>query len=295
VNITLSPSSYGPLIDLDVPFDRTARPRPADSRLNGDIAAWLLEDAGRRALDTPIDDAALRGLITRLLTVRPPRPVPPDVWDLLDEWFAANARSRRLAFVGDVAATARSRQVSGETRLHLWRGDITTLAVDAVVNAANSALLGCFRPGHACIDNAIHSVAGPRLREDCHRIIEHQGHPEPTGTAKITRGYYLPSRFVLHTVGPIVPDGRPTGEQQAQLADCYESCLNVAADLGLRSVVFCAISTGVFGYPKDQAACVAVDTVRAWTTQHIGAIDDVVFDVFSEADEAAYVGPGRFE
>ena len=183
---------------------------------------------------------------------------------------------------------------SGDTRLFLWRGDITTLAVDAIVNAANTDLLGCFRPGHTCIDNAIHSVAGPRLREDCRRIIVHQGHREPTGAAKLTRGYYLPSRFVLHTVGPIVPDGRPTDEQRAELARCYEECLNVAVDVGLRSIAFCAISTGVFGYPKDEAATVAMATVRVWLARHPDALDHVVFDVFSAADEAAYLGPGRF-
>jgi O-acetyl-ADP-ribose deacetylase (regulator of RNase III) len=295
VNILLSPSSYGPRIDLHVPFDRTARSGRDGTLLLDELAAWVIADAGGRGADAPTDDAARRRLVTRMLTVRPPRPIPPEARTLLDEWFAADAASRPAASLDDVAASARARMVSGQTRLHLWRGDITTLAADAIVNAANAALLGCFRPGHACIDNAIHSVAGPRLREDCHRIIEHQGHPEPTGTAKITRGYYLPSRFVLHTVGPIVPDGRPTGEQQAQLADCYESCLNVAANLGLRSVVFCAISTGVFGYPQDEAACVAVDTVRAWTARRAGAIDDVVFDVFGEGDEAAYLGPGRFE
>lgn len=294
MNILPSPLSYGSRIHLHVPFDRTARPGRDRTRLLEELVAWVMTDAGGRGPDAPMDDAALRRVITRMLTVRPPRPIPPDVWDLLDEWFASNAESRPVVFVDDAVANARSRMVSGERRLHPWRGDITTLAADAIVNAANADLLGCFRPGHACIDNAIQSVAGPRLREDCHRIIEHQGHPEPTGTAKVTRAYYLPSRFVLHTVGPIVPDGRPTGEQQMQLADCYESCLNVAAELGLRSVVFCAISTGVFGYPKDEAACIAVDTVRAWSARHTGTVQDVVFDVFSEADEAAYLGPGRF-
>ena len=290
----LSPSFYRHLIDLDAPFDRSHRPRRDAATLVGDVAAWLLADADRPATSSPGADEAPRRLILSLLTVRPPKPIPPDAQDLLDEWFAAHAASRSVTSLADVASNSRSQIVSGQTRLHLWRGDITTLAVDAIVNAANSALLGCFRPGHACIDNAIHSAAGPRLREDCHRIIEYQGHPEPTGTAKVTRGYYLPSRFVLHTVGPIVPDARPTSGQQLELAACYESCLDVAADLGLRSIAFCAISTGVFGYPKAEAASVAVDTVRAWIVRHAGVIDDVVFDVFSDADEAAYVGPGKF-
>lgn len=287
-------SAYGSAIDLQIPFDRTSPLTRERTDVVSELASWLVEDAAGAPYTPPTDEASSGRLITRLLTLRPPRPIPPGAQSLLDQWYARAAASRPVRSLDDVVASARAQMASGQTRLHLWRGDITTLAADAIVNAANSALLGCFRPGHACIDNAIHSVAGPRLREDCHRIIEHQGHPEPTGAAKVTRAYYLPSRFVLHTVGPIVPDARPTGEQQMQLADCYESCLNVAAELGLRSVVFCAISTGVFGYPKDEAACIAVDTVRAWSARHTCTVEDVVFDVFSESDEAAYIGPGRF-
>jgi O-acetyl-ADP-ribose deacetylase (regulator of RNase III) len=287
-------SAYGPAIDLQIPFDRTSPLTRDRTDVVSELASWLIEDAAGGLHTSATDEASLGRLITRLLTLRPPRPIPSGAQSLLDQWCASAAASRPVRSLDDVVASSRAQMSSGQTRLHLWRGDITTLATDAIVNAANSALLGCFRPGHACIDNAIHSVAGPRLREDCHRIIEHQGHPEPTGTAKVTRAYYLPSRFVLHTVGPIVVDGQPTGEQQMQLAGCYESCLNVAAELGLRSVVFCAISTGVFGYPKDEAACIAVDTVRAWSARHTGTVEDVVFDVFSESDEAAYLGPGRF-
>jgi len=291
----LPPSAYGPVVDLQVPFDRTFEPERERTDLAAELASWLMADASGGGHPSATDEASLRRLITRLLTLRPPRTIPPHAQRLLDEWFAKEAASRSVTSMADVAADAHVVEATGTTQLYLWRGDITTLAVDAIVNAANAALLGCFRPGHACIDNAIHSVAGPRLREDCHRIIEHQGHQEPTGTAKITRGYYLPSRFVLHTVGPIVPDGRPTDEQRAQLAGCYTSCLDVAADLGLRSIAFCAISTGVFGYPREEAAGVAVAAVRTWLQQNPGPIDAVVFDVFSEADEAAYIGPRRFE
>lgn len=295
MNITLPPSSYGPVVDLQVPFDRQRDGEHGRTGLAAELASWLVADAGGGSHDMAANDETLRRLITRMLTLRPPHPIPPHAQSLLDEWFARGAASRPVTSLEDVVASSSAHMACGDTRLHLWRGDITTLAADAIVNAANAALLGCFRPGHACIDNAIHSAAGPRLREDCRRIIEHQGHPEPTGTAKITRAYYLPSRFVLHTVGPIVPDGRPTGEQRAELAGCYDACLNVAADLGLRSIVFCAISTGVFGYPKDDAATVAVAAVRAWLERHPGTVDHVVFDVFSETDESVYLGPGRFE
>lgn len=294
MNVRLSPLSYGPLIDLGVTFEHRGQSGRDRGAVAAEVVAWLKADTGTVVNETAIDHAASGRTIRRLLTVRPPRPIPADVQSLLDEWFAIDAASRPRVSLAGVARSARARLARGETTLYLWRGDITALAVDAIVNAANSALLGCFRPGHACIDNAVHSVAGPRLREDCRRVIEYQGHPEPTGTVKVTRGYYLPSRFVLHTVGPIVRDAHPTKEQRTQLARCYESCLDVAADLGLRSVAFCAISTGVFGYPKTEAAGVAMDAVRGWVDRQPAAIDDVVFDVFSEADEAAYMGPERF-
>ena len=287
------PASYADLIGLYAPFDRTASPGPVDGRPLGAVAAWLIEDAVGASPGAPVGDAELRRVITRLLTIRPPRPIPPEVQQQIDGLFAAEAAARPEVDIAVVATTARP-VTARDTRLHLWRGDITTLAVDAIVNAANAELLGCFRPGHKCIDNAIHTAAGPRLREDCRRIIEGQGHREPTGTAKVTRGYYLPSRFVLHTDGPIVPDGCPTGEHERQLAGCYASCLDLAANIGIRSVAFCAISTGVFGYPKASAAVVAVRAVRAWIDRYPGRLDHVGFDVFSDADEAAYLGPEMF-
>ena len=167
---------------------------------------------------------------------------------------------------------------------YLWRGDITTLEVDAIVNAANSALLGCFSPNHGCIDNAIHTFAGVQLRLACHAIMQAQGHEEPTGTAKITPGFNLPARYVLHTVGPIV-SGRLSDTHCDLLASCYESCLKLAAENSLKSVAFCCISTGVFGFPQKEAARIAVDTVTAFQKEHP---IDVVFNVFKEADLRLY-------
>ena len=170
----------------------------------------------------------------------------------------------------------------------MWQGDITTLAVDAIVNAANAELLGCFHPFHPCIDNAIHAAAGPRLRDDCARIMQAQGVPEETGHAKATRGYNLPARFVLHTVGPIVRKGLSPEHEEA-LARCYRACLDTAARLDrVRSVAFCAVSTGVFGFPREPAARIALRTVGAWLGEHPGAIDLVVFNVFAAVDRAAY-------
>lgn len=170
--------------------------------------------------------------------------------------------------------------------LRVWRGDITRLAVDAIVNAANSQLVGCFHPLHNCIDNIIHSGAGLQLRAECRRLMQAQGHEEPVGSAKITRAYNLPVRWVLHTVGPIVEGRGPTLLQCRQLANCYTSCLELAMRRGLRSVAFCCISTGVFHFPQDLAARIAVETVRGFLRERHFAT--VIFDVFTDTDEALY-------
>ncbi|MFE7762571.1 macro domain-containing protein [Streptomyces sp. NPDC057438] len=162
------------------------------------------------------------------------------------------------------------------------------MTADAVVNAANSRLLGCFRPRHPCIDNALHNAAGPRLRDDCHTIVTAQGTREPTGTAKITRGYHLPARYVLHTVGPVV-QGEPHAYDAQALASSYRACLDLAAQVeDIRTLAFCAISTGVFGYPKEEAAPVALRAVGDWIAARPDRFDRVVFAVFEDADEQAY-------
>jgi len=172
--------------------------------------------------------------------------------------------------------------------LSLWRGDITCLGADAIVNAANSEMLGCFAPHHACIDNAIHSAAGPRLREDCAGLMALQGELEATGQAKLTRAYNLPSRFVLHTVGPIVR-GHVLAEHRALLASCYTACLELAAEVAsIQSLAFCGISTGVFGFPAEEAAPLALETVSRWVERHPGRFRRIVFDVFSEEDHERY-------
>jgi O-acetyl-ADP-ribose deacetylase (regulator of RNase III) len=284
------PASYAEVIALNTPFDRMAAGGADRASILERVAEWLRREAsGTSIARLPADGHDRRRLVTRLLTVRPARPFPPDVLDALDALFAAEAGQRRSLNVAGVIDTATRVSVHGRTRLALWRGDITTLAVDAIVNAANADLLGCFRPEHACIDNAIHTAAGPRLREDCHRIMIAQGHREPTGTAKVTRAYYLPSRFVLHTVGPVVTSGSVTELQRSALARCYEACLDLACGVRARSVAFCAVSTGVFGYPKADAAAVGVATVRRWLERHPEALDVVVFNVFGEEDERAYL------
>ena len=170
----------------------------------------------------------------------------------------------------------------------LWQGDITRLDVDAIVNAANSWLLGCFVPGHTCIDNAIHSAAGLELREACAKIMREQGHEESTGQAKITPAFNLPSSYVLHTVGPILKEGSmPTARDADELVGCYRSCLDLAEKHSLGSVAFCCISTGEFHYPNHLAAELAIGTVREWLAETSSKIT-VIFNVFKDIDAIIY-------
>lgn len=179
----------------------------------------------------------------------------------------------------------------------LWQGDITRLAVDAIVNAGNNALLGCFCPCHGCIDNAIHSAAGLELRDECNQIMQKQGHPEPNGKAKLTTGYNLPARYVLHTVGPIV-SGRVLKQDREELASCYHSCLKLAEEQGLSSIAFCCLSTGEFHFPNREAAAIAVKTVNEFL-RHNTTIRRVIFNVFKDIDKEIYrelLGPdGQIE
>lgn len=219
-----------------------------------------------------------------LVNVREPWPADTDLLAAQDELLQGLIAEAGVTAVRDIAASPL------DPRLRLWRGDITTLAADAIVNAANDGMTGCWAPLHYCIDNAIHTFAGIQLRLECARLMREQGHPEPTGHAKLTDAYNLPSRHVIHTVGPIA-NGRPTQEHRALLASSYRSCLDAAAHMDDASIAFCCISTGVFGFPPDEAAPIAAGTVRAWLAERDAAGEPaptVVFNVFSEADETRY-------
>ena len=221
-----------------------------------------------------------RRLLRALMNIRPPLPLDPDFLRLQDALLSAEREERGVV---DAAALP---EAPGRPGIALWQGDITRLRADAVVNAANSTLLGCFHPCHGCIDNAIHSAAGLQLRDACARLMEVQGHPEPTGTAKLTGGCNLPARHVLHTVGPII-SGPLTGADRAALASCYTACLSLAAEHGLHSVAFCCISTGEFRFPRGEAAGIAVDTVTRFLSRPT-SIRKVIFNVFQDADAALY-------
>ena len=243
------------------------------------LLEFLLRERGE-TMALPADEAAQRRLLRALCNVREPVPAPADFLAAQDAYLQEETRRKGV--------TDAARIPEAEPGIRLWRGDITTLRCDAIVNAANSALLGCFVPCHGCIDNAIHTYAGVQLRLACAELMAAQGHPEPAGRAKITPAFNLPSRYVLHTVGPIVRN-RPTARDEALLASCYRSCLALAAAHGARSVAFCCISTGEFHFPSARAAQIAVQTVREArkTLQHEM---DVIFNVYQERDLRIYEG-----
>lgn len=214
------------------------------------------------------------------MNTRPPWPAKPAWLALQDELLQGMIAEAGVSTLDTAKPSPLNEHVL------LWRGDITTLAVGAIVNAANSQMLGCWVPGHHCIDNAIHTYSGVQLRAECARLMEEQGAEEPTGMAKITPAYNLPCKRVIHTVGPIA-NGNPTDLHRAQLASCYTNCLGLAANEGLAAIAFCCISTGVFGFPQRDAAQIAVRTVKEWLESH-GSEMCVVFNVFSESDERIY-------
>ncbi len=242
----------------------------------------LLAERGEAAEGVPDDADGRRLLLRGLLNVRPPEPASAELLALQDAYLQERNRERGVVTVAETPVPD-----PAEPWLHLWQGDICRLGTDAVVNAANSALLGCFMPNHACIDNCIHTFAGIQLRLACDELMSSQDGPEPTGRARVTPAFNLPSRHVIHTVGPVVAGRQPTGQDRELLASCYTSCLDAALAAGCRSIAFCCISTGVFGYPNREAAEVAVDAVRAWKSVYSEPME-VVFDVFLDVDLEIY-------
>ncbi len=220
-----------------------------------------------------------RSLVRGYMNERAALPIPQEILDMQDKLFWTETLERGIVDVGEIPEI--------KYAISLWQGDISRLNADGIVNAANKGLLGCFLPGHNCIDNVIHSYAGMQLRRDCARIMSLQGQEEDTGDVKITRAYNLPSKYVLHTVGPIV--GRRVNEEQTvQLRSCYISCLNLAHDLGLRSIAFCCISTGVFNFPRAEAAEIAAGAVVNWKIHHPNSKLKVIFNTFLPEDTEIY-------
>ena len=229
--------------------------------------------------------ASWRPRLTAWLTTRATADIPPPAWPLLHEIWRRLSRDKPTQPAADVP------RVTGKGRwtdaLSLWRGDITRLRAGAIVNAANSGLTGCYVPFHACVDNAIHTAAGPWLRQACETVMAERGRPEPAATATVTDGFYLPARFVIHTVGPIVQGRAPSSADRDALAGCYRACLAAALERSLDSIAFCAISTGVFGYPKPAAARVSLAGIRDFLAS-LDRPPHVILVAFTEDDEAVY-------
>lgn len=233
----------------------------------------------KEAQKIPLDLDAQRQLFRSLMNLRQPGPLSKEFLTVQNVFLQAETEEKGIVDVRDFSQM-------GRYPIALWQGDITRLQVDAIVNAANAELLGCFYPCHGCIDNAIHSAAGLQLRNACAAIMEAQGHLEAAGNAQITDGYNLPCKYVLHTVGPIV-NGQVTRKDCLKLAACYRSCLLLAEKQKLKSIAFCCISTGEYHFPQEKAAEIAVDTIRKYFIETNSSIQ-VVFNVFKESDYEIY-------
>ena len=242
------------------------------------IQSLLKERPEYRDLSIPSESDSQRQLLRGLMNIRAPQRTDAEFLKTQDAYLQGETAAKGITDIADLTPI--------QPGLYLWQGDITTLKCDAIVNAANSGMTGCYIPNHRCIDNAIHTYAGVELRLACAELMEQQGHPEPTGQAKITPAFNLPCRYVLHTVGPII-DGRVTKEDKELLASCYRSCLELAAENGLESVAFCCISTGEFHFPNDLAAEIAVRTVKEFLKKQT-SVKKVIFNVFKDLDKEIY-------
>ena len=242
------------------------------------IQSLLNERPEYRGVSMLQSSAEQRELFRGLMNIRRPQRISSDFLQVQDEYLKSETVDKGVTDIADLQPV--------QPGLYIWQGDITTLKCDAIVNAANSGLTGCYIPNHRCIDNAIHTFAGIELRLACQELMQRQGYPEPTGQAKITPAFNLPCRYVLHTVGPIV-DGCVTERDEELLASCYLSCLGLAAENGLESVAFCCISTGEFHFPNERAAEIAVKTVKDCMTEQ-ASVRKVIFNVFKSTDKEIY-------
>ena len=242
------------------------------------LCRYLLDENPRyRQMPVPDSRQERRDLFRALMNVRPPEPVSEEFLQVQDEELQALLAEKGVVEILRIA----------QNGIVEWQGDITRLKVDAIVNAANSQMLGCYVPLHRCIDNAIHSAAGVQLRLACEEMMK--GSDEPTGSARITPGFNLPAKYVIHTIGPIVTTPLPLRQQEAQLASCYTSCLDLANKYGLASIAFCCISTGEFRFPNERACFIAVSTVRSWMASHLeSSVKTVIFNTFKDIDHELY-------
>lgn len=256
-----------------------------EKRLDYLLEAFKADSCEYKDIIIPNSLSEKRRILRSLMNIRPPKEMPADVLKVQDEYLSFRAEEKGIVGLKDIPVI--------KEKLSLWQGDITRLQVDVIVNAANSMMLGCFLPMHACIDNQIHTFAGIQLREECNykmeRLREKHGrdYEHPTAVPLLTDAYNLPARKVIHIVGPIVA-GRLTPNLESELAACYKNTLDLCLENGLSSVAFCCISTGVFNFPNKRAAEIAVATVREWLFKHRASMERIIFNVFKDEDRGYY-------
>ena len=256
-----------------------------NERLDYLVEEFKTDSVRYKDLTTPSDTEGKRQLLRSLMNIRMPGEMDESVLEIQDDYLQERIRENGIVELGDILEIRNG--------ISIWQGDITRLKVDAIVNAANSQMLGCFVPMHTCIDNCIHTFAGIQLRAECSRQMKKmrarygRDYEQPTAVPMLTDAYNLPAKKVVHVVGPIVQDDL-TPELEQDLADCYTNTLELCAENGLRSVAFCCISTGVFRFPNKRAAEIAVHTVKEWLEAHPGKMDRVIFNVFKDEDRRYY-------
>ncbi len=243
------------------------------------LISYLLEEEPRYSdLQIPASEREQKILLRSLFNIRMPKAVSEEFLSVQDDYLQYEITQKGITDFSDLKPV--------KDGIYLWQGDITTLKCDAIVNAANSQMLGCFCPNHGCIDNAIHTFSGIQLRAECAGIMNKKKSAEPTGKAEITKAYNLPCKYILHTVGPIV-QGKLTQRDCRLLTSCYRSCLELAEENRLKSVAFCCISTGEFHFPNDKAAKIATETIEDYK-KLTGSKIEVIFNVFKEIDYNIY-------
>ena len=254
-------------------------------RLNYLVEAFKEDSDDYKDLQVPKDVETQKKVLRSLMNVRMPGPINEEVLKVQDVYLQTRVIENGIVAVSDIPEI--------EKGISIWQGDITRLQVDAIVNAANSQMLGCFIPMHTCIDNCIHTFAGIQLRNECNRqmgILRRKygwNYEQPTGIPMLTDAYNLPAKKVIHIVGPIVQD-KLTQKSEEDLANCYKNTLDLCEQNGLTSVAFCCISTGVFHFPNDRAAQIAVKTVKEWMNTHPESMERVIFNVFKDEDLEIY-------
>ena len=265
-----------------------------EQRLDLLVEEFKTDSDEYKNLETPEDDEGKRRVLRSLMNIRMPKELTEKVRVLQDEYLKERVREKGVVTLADIPTIKeQGSDISLADKISIWQGDITRLAVDGIVNAANSQMLGCFVPMHTCIDNCIHTYAGVQMRYECKRQMDElrrclgRDYEQPTAVPMLTDGYNLPVKKVIHIVGPIVNYGL-TPDLEKDLSDCYRNTLDMCLENGLKSVVFCCISTGVFHFPNDRAAQIATETVKEWLSEHDDQMERVIFNVFKDEDKELY-------